>query len=200
MSSGTTYSRLRRCWEGPVIFLPTRRLFSKSSSCSRVKRVPCSFQQCFSRLRRYLNARRSQKGQGTADLSAGAIGPPCMTFKYSSRIFTSSLKLHRTSLFAHASRRSSSSTSPSPSPSASSSAASFPSAASVATTATSVGVASSFASVSMEVAVATGSVAVAVAAASAPSPVTFSGKSVVSSFVTPVFVTPVSSPTRALGS
>mmetsp|Transcript_3872 Transcript_3872/g.16460 ORF Transcript_3872/g.16460 Transcript_3872/m.16460 type:complete len:204 (+) Transcript_3872:5999-6610(+) len=118
MSSGMMYSRLRRRGVGPPIFFPTRSCFSKSSSCSRVSRAPCSFQQCFSSERRYLNALRSQNGQGTADLSAGAIGPPAMTFRYSSFIFSISLALQRTSRFTHASRRFSSSTSPSPSSSA----------------------------------------------------------------------------------
>ena len=122
------YSRLRRRGVGPPIFFPTLSCFSKSSSCSRVSRAPCSFQQCFSSERRYLNDLRSQNGQGTADLSAGAIGPPAITFRYSAFIFSISLRLQRTSRFTHASRRSSSSTSPSPRSSSAFSSAPFSSA------------------------------------------------------------------------
>ena len=75
-----------------------------------------------------LNDLRSQNGQGTADLSAGAIGPPAITFRYSAFIFSISLRLQRTSRFTHASRRSSSSTSPSPRSSSAFSSAPFSSA------------------------------------------------------------------------
>ena len=126
MISGSAMGALLRLGMGPAMVRPALSAFSNASISSLVSFTPCSFQTCFSMDRRYLNARLSQCGQGTATLSAGAIGPPFRMASYSCFIFSTSDADQHTSLFPAASRRSSSSISPSASSSSSSSSSPAP--------------------------------------------------------------------------